>query len=117
MDGEGACSSISLDHKWPAVGKGELPSAGERLRSNREAARRASERRPTCSEEQPHAAMPGAWWTGCWTDATGFTPVTLTFAYLQAFGAEQGAYITPKASSLPPARPIKATIICPDGAP
>jgi hypothetical protein len=75
-DGWGrACSSTSLDHKRPAVGKGELPSADERLRSNREAASRAGERR-RCREEQPHAAMPGAWWTGCRTDVTGFTPVT-----------------------------------------
>jgi hypothetical protein len=44
------------------------------------AGRRASERpKPRC--EQPHAAMPGAWWTGCSSDVTGFTPVTASFPF------------------------------------
>ena len=47
----------------------ELPSAGERLRSNREAARRASERR-SAREQAASAAPRDA------SDVTGFTPVT-----------------------------------------
>jgi hypothetical protein len=52
-------------------------------RSVAEAARRdydepAGARASGLSREvkQPHAAMPGAWWTGCSSDVTGFTPVT-----------------------------------------